>query len=199
MHGFGFFHRAVVDKISTRHEEKINSLGLVVSRVGLTKRLEGGAYLISHAMLKDLRSGNYGWHPCNVGPAIAYDLGDRYRVKAIIYHSPQELDIDLKERLIQWHGKDHAETFYNQFRRYDGAYGKDIFDLRGLLPLVACPTLVLYPDRSFLFDVEQRVSFYRHLPNGELAVLLKCSHNTYEHQPEEYIRHVLNFLNRHYF
>ncbi len=108
----------------------------------------------------------------------------------------QDLDPGLREKMIDWHGKD-AESSYNLFRTYGGAYGKDIFDLRDLLPSVTCPSLVLYPDRSFLFDVEQAVSFYRHLPKGELAVIPNCGHNTYEYQPEEYLRIVLNFLERH--
>ena len=110
----------------------------------------------------------------------------------------QELESDLKKKMIEWHGKDRAEPFYNQFRRYGGAHGKDVFDLRGVLPQVTCPALVLYPDRSFLFDVMQGVTFYRCLPLGELAVLPKCGHNAYEHQPEEYIRQVLKFLKRHH-
>jgi len=108
----------------------------------------------------------------------------------------RELRSDLKQKLIEWHGKDCAEPFYNQFRRYGGAYGKDVFDFRGLLPQLTCPALVLYPDRSSFFDVEQGMALYRHLPYGELAVLPKCGHNTYEHQPEEYVHHVLNFLMR---
>ncbi|MFH1122610.1 MAG: alpha/beta hydrolase [Pseudomonadota bacterium] len=111
----------------------------------------------------------------------------------------QDLEPDLKQKLLDWHGKDYAETFFNQFRRYGGAYGKEVFDLRPQLPLVACPTLVLYPDRSSIFDVEQGVSLYRHLSKGELAVLPNCGHNAYEHQPEEYVREVLSFLGRHGF
>jgi pimeloyl-ACP methyl ester carboxylesterase len=67
------------------------------------------------------------------------------------------------------------------------------------VPSVSCPALVLYPDRSFLFPVEQGVSFYRHLPKGELAVLPNCGHNTYEHRPKDYVRHVLQFYRRHDF
>jgi pimeloyl-ACP methyl ester carboxylesterase len=33
--------------------------------------------------------------------------------------------------------------------------------------------------------------------DGELAVLPKCGHNTYEQQPEEYVRHISLFLKRH--
>lgn len=155
------------------------------------------------------------------GGVIATDYAARYpnRVRTMMTSSTQcysrvpmsefnrakfqktfdELDEDLKRKLCDWHGEDRAEGFYNQFRRYGGAYGKGVFDLRGLLPGVVCPALVLYPDRSFLFDVEQGVAFYRHLPQGELAVLPKCGHNTYEQKPEEYVRHALDFLKRHQF
>jgi len=109
----------------------------------------------------------------------------------------QELEPAQKQKFMEWHGKDFAEPLYNQFRRFGGAYGKDVFDLRPQLPHVTCPALVLYPDRSFLFDVEQGVAFYLHLPEGELAVLPKCGHNTYEYKPKEYVRHVLGFLERH--
>ena len=108
-----------------------------------------------------------------------------------------ELDQAQKLKFIEWHGKAFAENLYNQFRRFGGAYGKNIFDLRPQLPNVSCPSLVLYPDRSFLFEVGQGVAFYRHLSRGELAVLPNCGHNTYEHQPKEYIRCLLNFLERH--
>jgi len=111
----------------------------------------------------------------------------------------QDLDPELKEKLVLWHGEKRAEPFFNQFRRYGGAYGKNVFDLRPVLPRVVCPALVLYPDRSFLFDVEQGIAFYRHLASGELAVLPKCGHNTYEHRPREYVHHVLAFLERHSF
>lgn len=109
----------------------------------------------------------------------------------------RELEPELREKFIDWHGEEHAESFYHQFSQYGGAYGTGYFDLRPLLPSVGCPTLVLYPDRSALFDVEQAVASYRHLPKGELAVLPNCGHNTYEYRPEEYLHCVLNFLRRH--
>lgn len=109
----------------------------------------------------------------------------------------RDLDPEVREKLIDWHGVEHAESFYNQFRTYGGAYGTEVFDLRTVLQSVKCPALVLYPDRSFLFDVEQADSLYRHLPRGELAILPNCGHNTYEEQPEEYIRIIAHFLRRH--
>ena len=155
------------------------------------------------------------------GGVIAIDYADKYpdQINTIITSSTQcynklsmpefnklkfgkpfqDLEPDLRQKLIHWHGKDYAKSSYNLFRKYGGAYGKGFFDLRGLLPSITCPTLVLYPDRSSIFDVDQAVSFYRHLPKGELAILPNCGHNTYENQPKEYTELILNFLKRHEF
>ena len=108
----------------------------------------------------------------------------------------QELDIELKVKLIDWHGREHAESYYNQFRLFGGAYGKEVFDLRPLLSSVVCPVLIIYPDRSSIFDVEQGVAFYRHLAKGELMVLPACGHNTYELYPEDYVRAIVRFHER---
>ena len=119
--------------------------------------------------------------------------------KSMFPHVFRDLEQELKEKLISWHGKMRAEPFFNQFRRSGGAYGRDVFDLRPALSNVLCPALVLYPDRSFLFDVEQGVAFYRCLAQGELVVLPKCGHNTYELQPHQYIYQTIAFLERHGF
>lgn len=108
----------------------------------------------------------------------------------------EELEPAMRGNLLRWHGPDRAEPLYELARIRGGAYGSGMFDLRPRLALVNCPTLVLYPDRSALFGVEQAVEFYRHLPKGELAVLPRCGHNTYQHYPKEYVSHVLNFLDR---
>ena len=152
------------------------------------------------------------------GGVVAVDYATRYpkRVRSITISSTQchsdipmpqwnrkkfpksftELDPGLREKLTEWHGSDRADRFFDMFRDQGGSYGTGIFDLRPILPAVTCPVLVLYPDRSALFPVEQGVDFYRHLPNSELAVLPKCGHNTYENRPVEYVRNVLSFLKR---
>jgi len=108
----------------------------------------------------------------------------------------EELSSDIRNKLLVWHGDGHAKSLYEMARTQGGAYGVGIFDLRPRLSLVKCPTLVLYPDRSALFEIEQAVAFYRRLPNGELAVIPRCGHNTYDQKPAEYVRHALNFLDR---
>jgi pimeloyl-ACP methyl ester carboxylesterase len=104
-----------------------------------------------------------------------------------------ELDPELREKFLDWHGEKDAEPLFNQFRLFGGAYGKDYFDLRNTLRSVTCPGLVIYPDRSFIFDVEQGVAFYKHLLYGELMVLPNCGHNTYEERPGEFIQGILDF------
>ena len=94
-----------------------------------------------------------------------------------------ELAPELRAKFLDWHGEENAESSFNQFRLYGGAYGKDYFDIRNILRSVMCPALVIYPDRSFIFDVEQGVAFYKHLLYGELMVLPICGHNTYEERP----------------
>ena len=103
---------------------------------------------------------------------------------------------EYQKKLIYWHGETYAKKLYSLFMEMGGAYGSNIFDLRGLLKNIECPALVLYPDRSSLFDVEQGVLMYKSLPNGEFAVLPNCGHNTYEEQPEEYQRYILSFLEK---
>ena len=105
---------------------------------------------------------------------------------------------EFQEKLTYWHGEKYAPEFYSLFVEGGGVYetGPQPFDLRDTLAKVQCPALVLYPDRSRLFDVEQGVMMYRSLPNGELAVLPHCGHNTYEYQPEEYKKSILSFFER---
>jgi pimeloyl-ACP methyl ester carboxylesterase len=101
-----------------------------------------------------------------------------------------------RAKFLDWHGA-NTEEFFEQFRKFGGSYGKEMFDLRPVLNKISCPTLILYPDRSFLFEVEQGVAFYRNLLHGELAVLPNCGHNTYEEKPQEFLSHAVDFLNRH--
>ena len=166
--------------------------------------------------------GELGIGPCHLigqceGGVVAVDYAARYpeQVRSLVTSSTQcfstvpmmelnamkftkafaELHPEQREKFMDWHGND-IEASFSQFRLFGGAYGKDFFDLRNTLRAVACPALVIFPDRSFIFDVEQGVAFYRHLMFGELTVLPDCGHNTYEERPEEYIRAVLEFMKR---
>jgi len=75
------------------------------------------------------------------------------------------LEPKLQLKMTEWHGE-NAQARYDQFAKHGGAYGATYFDLRPILPRVACPTLVLYPDRSAIFNVEQAVAILPSSPKG---------------------------------
>jgi len=115
LHGYDAwlrFHQAMVEKFFKSHKGRLERFHLVVSRGGLTKPVETGAYLINDAMLRDLRSGQYGWHPCNVGPAIAYEIAKRLEVKAIIYDSPVADEMEPLARVSGLKGIERKSAFH---------------------------------------------------------------------------------------
>lgn len=114
-----------------------------------------------------------------------------------MFSSFEDANSEFQSKLVYWHGETYARELYSLFMEMGGAYGSGVFDLRDTLKNIQCPALVLYPDRSRLFDVEQAVLMYHSLPKGELAVLPNCGHNTYALQPEEYQRIILSFFARH--
>jgi pimeloyl-ACP methyl ester carboxylesterase len=161
--------------------------------------------------------------PCHLigqceGGVVASDFAARYpdEVKSLVTSSTQcfsemrmeefnpmkfpkpfrEIDPVVQATFEDWHGKGQAEISYNMFRRFGGSYGRDYFDLRPTLREVTCPGLVIFPDRSHIFGVEQGVAFYRHLRQGELLVLPDCGHNTSEERPADYVRAILDFQRR---
>ena len=108
-----------------------------------------------------------------------------------------DLAPDLQKKYIRWHGTERGAVFYNICVQGGGCYGQGLFDLRPAISKLAVPTLVLYPDRGYFFDVEQGVDFYRYLQQGELLVFPKCGHNIFEHYPDMYARQVAEFIHRH--
>ncbi|MBW1614314.1 MAG: butyrate kinase [Deltaproteobacteria bacterium] len=82
------FRRQVIDRILAKHPENGKTIDLIVSRGGLTHPLNSGPYLINDAMCQDLSEANYGWHPSNLGPLIAHQMGEEMEVPAIIFDSP---------------------------------------------------------------------------------------------------------------
>ena len=132
-----------------------------------------------------------------ISSTLCYSRITMYELNRKLFSSFEETDSEFQHKFFYWHGKDYARDLYSLACVGGGAYGFEVFDLRDTLKNVQCPALVLYPDRSGLFEVEQAIQMYRSLPKGELAVLPSCGHNTYALQPEEYLRIVLSFFDRH--
>lgn len=106
------FHRHAVEDVIERYPGKMDHMALVVARGGLTRPIETGAYRITAAMLKDLRSGDYGWHPCNVGPVIAYEIANRFGIEAIIYDSPVSDEMMPIARFSGLKGVERSAAFH---------------------------------------------------------------------------------------
>lgn len=60
----------------------------IVSRGGNTRPIPTGVYLITKKMLGDMKSGNYGTHPTNVGGEICFHLGKELNIPALIVDPP---------------------------------------------------------------------------------------------------------------
>lgn len=77
-----------VENFMADHHIDVGQLDIIVSRGGLTAPLSSGVYLIDQRMCDDLRSGEYGQHPTNLGPLIANDLALQAGIRAVIVDSP---------------------------------------------------------------------------------------------------------------
>ncbi len=106
------FHRACVDQVLRAHAHEVDGLSLVVSRGGLTRPVGGGAYAIDEQMLRDLSSGEFGWHPCNLGPAIAFDIAAQKGVKAVVYDTPVTDELEPLARFSGLKGIGREAAFH---------------------------------------------------------------------------------------
>lgn len=192
--GTGFMEFYVSDRFRPESIEEMRTLvaAMGIARFHIIGQCEGGVVAADYAAM----------YPDQVESMVisstqCFSSVPMVEKNASDFPKPfHELAPELKAKLMEWHGQ-KAEPLFDQFRRFGGAYGRALFDLRPVLSSVRCPVLVLYPDRSSIFDVEQGVAMYSSLPKGELAVLPACGHNTYQYRPDEYVRMALNFFERH--
>jgi pimeloyl-ACP methyl ester carboxylesterase len=178
--------------------ESVDELGQLAVRLGLEAfhlvgQCEGGVIALQFAA-------RYPRRVMSVTAASTLCFTDSTMIEFNRVKFPKsfnEMPEDVRAKMVEWHGPDRAEAYFEQFRTAGGAYGSGVYDLRGVLGMVSKPALVIYPDRSVLFEVEQGVHMYRCLPQGELVVLPYCGHNSYEYQPGEYVHFLVKFLKRH--
>ena len=106
------FHHDAVNHIVARHPGSVTGLDLVVSRGGLTRPIEGGAFAVSDAMIRDLRAGTYGWHPCNTGPETARRIAGDYGIPAMIYDAPVADELGPLARISGLKGIERRAAFH---------------------------------------------------------------------------------------
>jgi len=72
--------------MQTLKEEEVDTstLNAVIGRGGLLKPIPGGVYNVNKAILRDLKSGQYGDHPSNLGGILAHALANKLGIPSFI-------------------------------------------------------------------------------------------------------------------
>ena len=155
--GEAFFEFYVSDAFREAGVEELEALRQALNLDGFhaVGQCEGGVVAVDYAAAHPERVKSLAASSTQCFSPVSMPVFNREKFPK----SFQELDNELRAKLLEWHGEDHAGPFYEQFRDKGGSYGTGFFDLRPNLSKVRCPALVLYPDRSFLFEVEQGVHF----------------------------------------
>jgi pimeloyl-ACP methyl ester carboxylesterase len=180
-------------------EKSVSSMAELMDRLGIDRfhivgQCEGGVVGVDYAVrypgqVKTLVTASTMCHSI-----ISMEAFNRSKLPATF----DDLGPDLQQKYIHWHGAGRGKYFYDICAKGGGCYGQTgFFDLRPAISRVACPSLVMYPDRGYFFDVEQGIAFYRHLAVGELLIFPRCGHNIFEHYPQMYARQVVDFIARH--
>jgi pimeloyl-[acyl-carrier protein] methyl ester esterase len=68
-------------------------------------------------------------------------------------------------------------------------------DLCSVLPDISQPVLVLAGERDTLIPLQASQYLANNIPNGRLAMIGGAAHAPFLSHPEEFVRHVVNFLN----
>lgn len=80
---YRFRQQVILDTLD-REGINLTRLDAVVARGGLLRPIPGGTYPINQAMLRDLRSGEYGVHASNLGAVIAHEIGSSLNIPSFI-------------------------------------------------------------------------------------------------------------------
>lgn len=79
------FRKKVILEFLKNHDYDLKDIDVFVGRGGMMKPLKnGGTYLVTKEMLKDLKSGEYGFHASNLGAILADGFAKEYKRPAYI-------------------------------------------------------------------------------------------------------------------
>lgn len=82
------FRRDVLLDFLEKKNMNMESFDCIIARGGNCKPLSSGIYEINEEMLEDIKSEKTGVHPAGIGCNIAYELGKKYEIPAIIADPP---------------------------------------------------------------------------------------------------------------
>lgn len=90
----------------------INSFDAVVSRGGHTHPIPSGVYLINEKMMNEIKSGEFGRHPCDIGAFIAVELCKDNGAKALVVDPPVTDEFDDVARISGMNGIERTSRFH---------------------------------------------------------------------------------------
>lgn len=70
------------------HQLGLKDIDAIACRCGNVRPIPSGIYRLCPEMIKDMKSGIYGNHPCNVGALVAYDLGNELDIPIFTLDPP---------------------------------------------------------------------------------------------------------------
>lgn len=78
------FRKKIITDLLEEKNFDLKSLNVVVGRGGMLKPIPGGTYLVTDALLEDLKVGVQGQHASNLGGILAREIGDSLGIPAYI-------------------------------------------------------------------------------------------------------------------
>ena len=78
------FRLKAIEEILSRNGQSIETVDAFVGRGGLLRPIPSGTYLVTEAMIADLKAGVQGEHASNLGGILAYELGRKTNKPAFI-------------------------------------------------------------------------------------------------------------------
>jgi len=76
------------------------------------------------------------------------------------------------------------------------SWNKDVETLRGLIPQIKIPALLIWGTRDTAVDPRSAEILHQHLPKSELKWIEGAGHFVFEERPEEFNRLIVEFLNK---
>ncbi len=80
---FEFRSKLLMDTLE-EHNVDVKHLDAIAGRGGLLRPVQGGTYIVNEAVLRDLKSTQFGDHPSNLGGLLAHSLASQLGIPAYI-------------------------------------------------------------------------------------------------------------------
>lgn len=106
------YRLAAVQGFMAREGIDAGSLDAVVSRGGHTHPIPGGTYRVTDTMLAEIRSGQYGRHPCDIGSFIAVALCQGGKALPLVVDPPVTDEFDDVARISGLKGIERVSRFH---------------------------------------------------------------------------------------